>query len=408
MKITAIIAEYNPFHNGHKYHIEKTKSITECEGIVAIISGNFVQRGTPSIIDKWNKTKMALSNGVDLVLELPALYSLSSAEFFAHGAVSLLENLGVVKNLCFGSECEDIKLLNFIGEILCEEPEELKSRLKEKLHRGMSYASARGNALEEFLYNKHALKNNSIAKLLHSPNNILAIEYCKSLAKLKSTITPIAIKRIGNSHNSIYVNHNFSSAASIRHFLKEGNSVEELEKVLPYNILCMLKDLSNSNYKFTFEDSLLPYLKYKNLFYGKNIKYLPDVSEGLENRIENALKNSFSYEEVINSIKTKRYAYSRISRILCQFFLGFENLNTKILRKNSCPYARVLGFNTIGMKILREIKENSSIPVYTKLPKNTDELLKLDLMATKGYSLLNKNIAFNQDYISSPLIIAKF
>lgn len=351
---------------------------------------------------------MALLNGVDLVLELPALYSLSSAEFFAYGAVSLLENLGVVKNLCFGSECEDIKLLNFIGKILCEEPEELKLRLKEKLHKGMSYASARGNALKEFLCSKYALENNSITKLLPLPNNILAIEYCKNLAKLKSTITPVAIKRIGNSYNSIHISHNFSSAASIRNFLKGNNSLGELEKALPPNILCILEDLSHQNYEFTFEDSLLPYLKYKSLFYGKNIKYLPDVSEGLENRIENALRNPSSYGETINCIKTKRYAYSRISRILCQYFLGFENFDTKTLRKNKCPYARILGFNNTGMKILKEIKQNCSIPIYTKLPKNTDDLLKLDLMATRGYSLLNKNIAFNQDYISSPLIIDKF
>jgi len=153
MKITGIIVEYNPFHNGHKYHIEKTKSITNCDSIIAVISGNFVQRGAPSMVDKWNKTKMALLNGVDLVLELPVLYSLSSAEFFAYGAVSLLENLGVVENLCFGSECEDIKLLTLIGKILCEEPEELRLTLKEKLYQGMSYASARGYALNFFAVN---------------------------------------------------------------------------------------------------------------------------------------------------------------------------------------------------------------------------------------------------------------
>lgn len=384
MEITGIIVEYNPFHNGHKYHIEKTSSLTNCEGIIAVISGNFVQRGAPSIVDKWTKTKMALLNGVDLVLELPALYSLSSAEFFAYGAVSLLENLGVVKNLCFGSECEDIKLLTLMGKILYEEPEELKLTLKEKLHQGMSYASARGNALKEFLCRKYPLKNNSITEILHLPNNILAIEYCKSLARLKSTINPVSIKRIGEPYNSTYINNRFSSATSIRNFLKENNSPQELEKALPYNILCILRDLSHFNYKFTFEDSLLPYLKYKNLFYGKNIKYLPDVSEGLENRIESALKNASSYDQIINYTKTKRYAYSRISRILCQFFLGFENLDTKALRKNRCPYARVLGFNNKGTEILKKIKQNSSIPVYTKLPKNVNDVLKLDLWLRKA------------------------
>lgn len=409
MNISGIIAEYNPFHNGHKYHIAKTKSITNCNGIIAVISGNFVQRGAPSIIDKWIKTKMALLNGIDLVLELPVIYSLSSAEFFAQGAVSLLENLGVVNTLCFGTEYENIKLLNFIAKILCEEPEELKILLKEKLSQGMSYAFARSYALNKFFCCKHKydFKNSTIAKILHEPNNILAIEYCKSLIKLNSTITPIAIKRIGNPYNSTHINYGFSSATSIRNFLKESVHIQKLEKDLPYNILCILEDLICSNYKLTFEDSLVDYLKYKNLFYEHNIKYLPDVSEGLENRIAKALNTYSTYDKIINYVKTKRYTYSRISRILCQFFLGFENLDTNILRKTSCPYGRVLGFNTTGMKILKKIKETSSIPIYTKLPKEINDILKLDIMATKGYSLLNKNISFNKDYISSPIIIDK-
>ncbi|MFL0195948.1 nucleotidyltransferase [Clostridium sp. WILCCON 0269] len=407
MKVAGIIVEYNPFHNGHKYHIQKTKSITDCHAIVAVMSGNFVQRGAPSIIDKWTKTKMALLNGVDLVLELPVLYSLSSAEFFAYGAVSLLENLGIVENLCFGSECEDIELLNLIAKILYEEPEEFKLTLKEKLSEGMSYASARSSALSEFLLHKCYLKNYNIPEILHSPNNILAIEYCKSLIKINSTIIPVPIKRLGNCYNSLHINHGFSSATSIRRFLKENTTIRGLERDLPHNVLSILKNLQTSGYKFTFEDSMVSYLKYKGFFYGKNIKSLPDVSEGIENRILTSLKNNFSYDQIITDAKTKRYTYSRISRILCQFFLGFEDSDTKTWRKNKCPYARVLGFNSKGIEILRKIKKSSLIPIYTKLPKKTNDILNMDVMATKGYSLLNENIAFNRDYTSSPIIIDK-
>ncbi|MCI1967134.1 nucleotidyltransferase [Clostridium luticellarii] len=409
MNIAGIIAEYNPFHNGHRYHIEKMKSMTGCSGVIAAVSGNFVQRGAPSIIDKWTKTYMALQNGVDLVLEIPVLYSLSSAEFFAFGAVSLLENLGVVKKLCFGSECGNIQLLESIGSILCQEPYEFKINLKKNLSEGLSYPHARSNALMEFFHHNDnsEFKDYDLRKILSSPNNILAIEYCKSLLKLKSSIIPLCIKRIGSSYNSLEMKNNFSSASSIRNFIKNEGNFDDLENNLPPSVFSILKKLQDSGYNFTFEDSLVPYLKYKYFFYKGNFKYLPDVSEGIENRIFDAIKNNCSYKDIVEASKTKRYAYSRISRILCQFFLGFEKLDTGSLRKNPCPYARVLGFNSTGKKILREVKKNSSLPIYTKIPQITDQILKLDISATSAYSLLNKNIPFNQDYTKSPIIMDK-
>lgn len=409
MNITGIIVEYNPFHNGHKYHVEKTKSLTKCDGIIAVMSGNFVQRGTPSIIDKWIKTSFALLNQVDLVIELPALYSLSSAEFFAYGAVSLLDGLGVVKNICFGSECEDIQLLNLIGKILYKEPDEFKLLLKKNLSTGISYPKARSNALIEFFSNRNnfEFKDYNMEKILCSPNNILAIEYCKSLSKLNSIIAPNCIKRVGGSYNSLNIEQNFSSASSIRAFIKREGHIDDLEHNLPVNVFSILKKLYNSGYNFTFEDSMVPYLKYKCFLYGERLKYLPDVSEGIENRILNSIKNNCSYHNIIEASKTKRYTYSRISRILCQFFLGFEDLDTVNLRKTMCPYARVLGFNDTGKKILREIGKSSDLPVYTKLPQKTDEILDLDILATNAYSLLNKNVPFNYDYIKSPIYYNK-
>lgn len=406
MNITGIIAEYNPFHNGHRYHIEKTRSATKCDGIIAVLSGNFVQRGTPSIIDKWTKTNLALLNGVDLVIELPVLYSLSSAEFFSFGAVSLLENLGVVKKLCFGSECDNIQLLKSIGKILCQEPDEFKHALKKNLFSGISYPQARSRALIEFLHNRNDpdFKDYDLKKILSSPNNILAVEYCKSLSKLGSSIVPLCIKRVGSSYDNLEIQNNFSSASSIRNFIKKKGNFDDLKNNLPSSTFSILKKLQNSGYNFTFEDSLVPYLKYKNFFYNKKLKELPDVSEGIENRIFNAIKNNFSYQSIIEASKTKRYTYSRISRILCQFFLGFENLDTGILRKNTCPYARILGFNGTGKKILREVKKKSHLPIYIKIPQKTSKILRLDILATNAYSLLNKNAPFNSDYIKSPII----
>jgi predicted nucleotidyltransferase len=407
MNITGVIVEYNPFHNGHLYHIQKTKEKTNCDAVVAIMSGNFVQRGNPAIVDKWNRTKMALMNGIDLVIELPLIYSLSSAEFFASGAVSILNSLGTVKNLCFGSECGDSTVLSFIAKILVEEPLAFKHILKENLDKGLTYPNARSNALIQFLhvFDNKKLSNYNINEILSSSNNILGIEYCKSIIKLNSSIEPYSIQRKGNAYNSTSLDNKFSSATSIRTFIKDNENWESVGNHLPKNVFSLLSNLYNTGYRFTFEDSLLPYIKYKSILYKDSIEKLPDVSEGIHNRIYKFLETSESYSDLIGYVKTKRYTYTRISRILCQFFLGFENFDTNSLRNISCPYARVLGFTDIGLKILKISKHTSSIPIYTKLPKNLNDMLTLDLQGTKAYSLLNKNINPDSDYLISPIKI---
>lgn len=405
MSITGIIAEYNPFHNGHIYHIKNTYKLTRCQGIIAVISGNFVQRGIPSIIDKWNKTRIALLNGIDLVIELPVLYSISSAEFFSYGAVSLLNSLGVVDNICFGSECNDIEILDLISQVLWEEPSELKLHLKEELIAGKSYAKARSNSLIDFLNEKYNYnKSIDLKSILSSPNNILAIEYMKSLKKLHSSIKIFSIKRQGEGYSNHNINKDFSSSSAIRNFLKSGNDVRKLQSNLPDETYKLINKFYNCHYNFSMEDSIVSYLKYKCLFKKKSIKNLPDVSEGIENRIFRAIENNSSYNDVILSSKSKRYAYARISRILCQFFLGFEDFNTSDLRQERCPYARILGFNKRGMEILKKMKHTASIPVYTKFPKKLDDILTLDLLATKAYSLLNSCVDFNSDYKKGPII----
>lgn len=405
MNITGIIVEYNPFHNGHLYHINKTREKTNCDAVIAVMSGNFAQRGIPTIVDKWNRTKMALMNGVDLVIELPLIYSLSSAEFFAFGSISLLNSLGVVNNLCFGSECGNAEVLFFIAKILTEEPVEFKKILKENLDKGLSYPSARSKSLIEFLniFDNDKLSSYKIEELLSSSNNILGIEYCKSLIKLNSSITPFSIQREGGNYNSISLNNKFSSATSIRKFIKHNNDLKGIKKDLPKNVYNILSTLQNTGYNFTFEDLLLPYIKYKSILHKDSIEKLPDVSEGIHNRIYKFLETAENYDQLISLVKTKRYTYTRISRILCQFFLGLESLDTASLRSNTCPYARILGFNHIGLKILKAAKQHSSIPVYTKLPKDLDEVLTLDLLGTRAYSLINGSINSNSDYLISPI-----
>ncbi|OFI07689.1 hypothetical protein CLOACE_00370 [Clostridium acetireducens DSM 10703] len=404
MNITGLIVEYNPFHNGHLYHINKSKKVTKADGIIAVISGNFTQRGIPSIIDKWTKTKIALLNGIDLVIELPALYSLSSAEFFAQGAISLLQNLNVVNNICFGSEIENINILKEISEILIEEPEIFKETLKKNLNKGFSYPYCRNKALI-YYFNNIKKSNINLDTILNSPNNILGIEYCKNIIKLGNNIVPFSIKRIGSNYNSLNFTKEFCSASAIRNFLKYNNNLNEIKNYIPNNEFTIFNNLINSSYKFCFEDSMIPYIKYKYYNSINSLKNLPDISEGLDNRIYKFLDNCSSYENLIKSIKSKRYTFTRISRILCQFFLGFDLYNTSELRKFSCPYARILGFNNTGATILKNIKNKSQIPLYTKLPKEKNDILNLDIQSTKMYSLINNAINPNSDYLTSPIII---
>lgn len=402
MNITGIITEYNPLHNGHLYHIKESKKLTNCDGLICVMSGNFVQRGTPALIDKWSRAETALKNGIDLIIELPTIYSLSSAEFFAFGAVSLLNNLGLVNNLCFGSESGDIAIIKQIADILVKEPENFKLQLKSYLGEGTSYPIARSKALSNLFEN-----DSYITDILSSSNNILGIEYCKSLIKLNSNIMPYTIQRKGSSYNSINIENTFCSATSIRkHLKKKNNSIDLLAEKVPLNSFNVIKNMYNKN-SLTFEDSILNFLKFKIFTYENKLENLPDVSEGLHNKIYKSLHESTTYEELICRIKSKRYTETRINRILCQYFVGFDNYNTKILRALSCPYARVLGFNKRGREILRELKNTSSIPIYIKLPKNLNHTLELDIQATKAYSLVNKSVSPNSDYLISPITLFK-
>lgn len=402
MKVCGIIVEYNPLHNGHVYHINKTKELTDCDILIAVMSGNFNQRGIPSIVDKYNKTKMALDNGIDLVFELPTIYSTSSAEFFSFGAISLLNSLSIVDSICFGSEHGDISILMEISKILESECEDFKIILKENLKKGTLYPKARSQALFSYLQNENYNIDN-LEEILNSSNNILGIEYIKSLLKLNSTIKPYTIKREGASYNSMILNNVFSSATSIREYIKSEASIEKLKAHVPTSIFSHLQKLQSEEYNFTFDESMLPYIKYKSFLDKNSLEKIPDVSEGLHNKIYNSLCEGNNYNDIIERIKSKRYARTRISRILCQYFIGFDNFDSNFLRNEPCSYARILGFNEKGKSILKSIKSNSNIPLYTKLPKNLNETLKLELQASRAYSLLNKNYRYNEDYLTSPL-----
>lgn len=402
MNITGIITEYNPFHLGHEFHLKKSKELTDCHGVICIMSGNFVQRGMPSIIDKWSRAQMALKSGVDLVVELPTIYSISSAEYFAFGAVSLLNSLGVVNNICFGSEYGDINLLLQIGKVLANETEEFKSLLKKELSLGLPFAKARSKALLKYL--ETSLEEEDLISILNSSNNILAIEYCKNLIRLNSKITPVTIRRLGSNYNdAILPLHSYASASAIRNSIYSTSSLAGSEDFLPTYSKEILSKCSISDI-----DKMFNYIKYNILCNPNILTNIPEASEGLDNKIIANLRESNSFHELIMSCKSKRYSYTRISRVLCQCFLGVSKED--ILLRNSSPsYLRILGLNETGAKILKKIKASSNINIVNKISKFIDNpMLQFDVKATNLYSLLNSQVKINSDFTTSPIIFKEY
>ncbi len=403
--VLGIVAEYNPFHNGHLYHIENAKSKTNCDYVVAIISGNFTQRGDTSIVNKWEKAKMALNNGVDLVIELPTIYSISSAENFAYGAIKILNELGIVNYISFGMEQDDLTILDNIANVLYDEPKDYQDLLKKELKNGVTYAKGIENALCNFL------KDDNYKNILNGSNNILAIEYLKSLKRMKSKIIPIGVKREKVFYNSRKIADEYASATGIRYLL-EQRQIKEVSKLVPnssFNIL--IDNIKNGQYNiniFKFSKEIMYKLRSMSI---KDISNLPEVSEGLEYLIKESSEKTNSLIEVINNIKSKRYTQTRIQRILLYALLGINKLDMEMSKKIK-PYVRILGFNDNGKKLLSEISDKAkvitSVKDFEKNNKNIrfKRMLDIDKYATDIYTLgYSNNSISNLDYTNGLIII---
>ena len=391
MKVCGIIAEYNPFHNGHAYHIQKTKEITNCEAIVAVMSGNFVQRGTPALFDKWTRTKMALQNGIDLVIELPTYYATSSAEYFAQGSIGLLDSLGIVDFLSFGAKTADLDTLKRIANILYLEPNDYKELLQSELKKGVSYPTARGNALKNFT--KKEFDSKYISEILLDSNNILGIEYLKALMYNNSTISPNIVLRKGEDYNSVNIIDGVCSATAIRKML-EDDEIENLKDVMPENCFDilnaeMLNGKAPMNLK-NFEKEIF-YVLRKNLV--QDLFELSDVSEGLENVLKKASNETTEIDKMIELLKSKRYTRTRIQRILLHALLNITKDEVSNYKYNP-QYIRVLGFTKKGEKLLTQIYNKANLPIVTsvsKFLKNANEtgrrMIEKDILATNIYTL---------------------
>ena len=413
MKVLGLIAEYNPFHNGHKYHLEKSLEKTSCDYSIAVMSGSFVQRGEPSFINKWTKAKTAIDNGVDLVIELPTLYSTQSAELFASGAIEILNSMNIVDFISFGSETGKLEPLEIISEILSNEPKDFKDNLEFYLSLGNSFPKSRSLALESFLKRRRFFHKYDFKSILNMPNNILGIEYLKALQKTNSNIKAFTLERVGSGYKDSSINNEFASATGIRNLILNKN-IDSIKDLIPFATYLALKDYVRNYKHFNKIGNYGQVIKYLILTKNKEeLKKIFDIDEGLENRIRKQIRNDDSVSDIITNISTKRYPYTRIQRIFMHLLLGLDSEGVKNAYINKPNYIRILGSNKKGFKLINEIKEKSDIEVITKFSnynklkiESINTFLSFEEKATNIYFLglgASEHLD-NMDYLTTPYI----
>lgn len=363
MIVNGIIAEYNPFHNGHRYHLDEAKHATGADYSIVVLGSNFTQRGEPAILDKFTRARMALENGADLVIELPISHTASSAEYFAQGGVSILNQLGIVDFLCFGSECGDIEILQEFAKLLLEEPSAYVKDLRSGLAIGHSYPRARNRAIT--VANPELAKNEHV---LSSPNNILAIEYLKALLKLGSPMTPHTTLRAGSDYHDRFISASFCSALALRQAVLSGLDLSSLSMQMPESAYKIMQTSLRQTPPVTANDFshmlLYKLLSEQDLGYASYM----DVSPSLSDRIKKRISRYEGYTNLCESLKSKDMTYARICRCLLHILLDMKQEDYLVFGNPAqIPYARVLGFRKDAQPLLNAIKKNTSIPLITKL-----------------------------------------
>ncbi len=413
MKAAGIVAEYNPLHNGHIYHIGETRRLSGCDAVVAAMSGNYVQRGEPAILDKWTRARHALSCGADLVIEIPVLYCLGNAGQYASAAVNILESTGKVEYLSFGSESGDAGILAAVASILSQHAGEIEERVSELRERGLSYPAAREIAFAEIegkLRGTDPETDPVIQKeaaILSDPNDILAVEYIQSLRSAK----PLAVARRGAGYSDPYDEGEvFQSASALRELVLAGHDISR------YVPECCSEDLASSHLTGPDTDEWWNTLRYALMSSpAELIEDCPSGGEGLTNLLKNAVNDpeADSWSSFIRKVKTRRYTYTRLSRLCMQALLG---ITRSAYGECGPEYIRVLGFNDTGRKLLSEIRESgsASLPVITNINKEKQlltgagrQLLELDVHTSDIYNLLTgRDVSACSDHRHAPVIIS--
>ncbi len=411
MSVTALIVEYNPFHNGHQYHLNQSKKISQNDELIVIMSGNFTQRGDAALLDKWARTKQALSCGADLVLELPLIYNIRSAEYFAYYSILSLAKSNIVDSIVFGSEAGDIKILAAVARALVNESPTFKKELQRHLKNGIDFPTARRRALLACYDDYTELQNyskKSIIKILKAPNNILGIEYLKSLYRLNSSIKAHTIKRVGTDYHSQKVNKNYASASLIRNLINSRPQTEALtavrELMPPASWKILKKEIEKG--RFVKNDSRLKIFnktvdqlrRYKA---ADLIKY-KGINNGLENRIIKKAASSFAADSFLDSLKSKNLTESRIKRKLLQIYFNLDAEKINIAEKDAPHYLRVLGVRNGKEHLLSHLQKKSAVEIIINPAAKINELdlntinplslsLSFDLLASDLYALLYQN-----------------
>lgn len=371
MSICGIIVEYNPFHNGHKFHIEKSRELSGADGIVAVMSGSFVQRGEPALFDKFTRAKTAIAGGADLVIELPFCYACAPAQFFAEGGVRLLDATGIVSSLCFGSESGDISALSF----------DLKDDIKKYLDKGMSYPAACA-----------AVSDNPLS----CPNDILGAEYLRAIKSYAPEMVPYTLKRSDKGYHSETVSDGVASATAIRKIISENN-FPDIKEFVPTEVFEILeKEYQNGNYT---DFSLLDSLVLGKLRSGNSMGFTAYVAEGLENRFYDIAFSASTIDELVAAVKTKRYTYARLMRIISCYAVGLKDNDLAEYVSRGPAYIRILATNEKGKELLSLMKKKSSLPIittpsaYKKLDLYAQKMFELDCRSADIASLATKNPA---------------
>lgn len=415
MAIIGIVAEYNPFHNGHLHLITEAKQKNSSCPIVCVMSGNFLQRGEPAICNKWARAEMALNSGADVVIELPFCFSVRSAYYFAQGALRLLQRSGVITHLAFGAESDELQVLNSITEILAAEPAVYSNLVKKNLASGKSFPLARSQALQQYMGKRSA----DLQAVLSGPNNILAIEYLRVIKEESLTLAPILIKRKGSGYHDTNLAP-LASATAIRNHLLTNNGLNDLGGSMPQASLKILEreiSLGRSPVSLdTLERAVLIKLRTISL---PDLRTIYEISEGLESRFKEAAGCSGTLNQLLQSVKSKRYSFTRIKRTLMYILFELTNEQISGFDQHGPMYLHILGFSAKGQKILQEIKNKSELPVLSRgkdMKKTRDEnpgstlraMIDLEVRATDVYTLLYPEPSQRQagkDFTTSPIIV---
>lgn len=414
MKAVGLVTEYNPFHNGHLYHLNKAMELTGADISVAVMSGDFVQRGEPAVLDKYTRASMALNSGVNLVVELPVNYAVSSAESFAAGALKVLDYIKA-DSIAFGSESGDIERLSKLAHILCDNEDVLYKEISKYTANGISYAAARQKVVEK-------LMDKDTAAMLTSSNNILAVEYLKAIIKNNYAIKPYTVQRQGDAYNDTDIRSDYASATALRGNLKTDN----ISKYIPVKAGLILSSNTNYIYPDDITEALFTRLldilfasNYDKNVFIENVMQYPDVSKEIAGRLYKSAMDmitrtvpqwagskydgAFSFGSLCEHIKTKEVTLSRIKRALIRIMLGLDNKHME--KYDNSPYIRVLGFDKKGQEYLSYIRKKVEVPLITKTADYKDVLLD-DIHAANFYNMIvagKYGVKELGDYVKSPI-----